>query len=43
MKTGLSDCCGAPVKAEGHTTSYYVCRECGGACDLAGEEGKDET
>ena len=29
-----SKCCNAPVKIGGTTTQYYICSECGEACDL---------
>lgn len=30
----VSDCCCAGYHVEGKTTHYYVCDECGAACDL---------
>ena len=29
----LSDCCGAPVRAEGRTTQWYACTGCGKPCN----------
>ena len=31
---GVSNCCGAAVVVEGHTTHWYACYECGMPCDV---------
>lgn len=40
----VSDCCAASLRVAGRVLTYYVCRECGEACeaDLA-EDARDAT
>lgn len=35
---GVSNCCGAAVVVEGHTTHWYACYECGMPCDVVKEK-----
>ena len=38
-----SNCCNADVRVEGNTTKYYVCTECGNACDIIMEISRIEV
>lgn len=29
----VSDCCGVALTVAGHTTRYYICKDCGNPCN----------
>lgn len=42
MEDLVSDCCEEAVRAEGTISKYYVCTECGYACDAVEKEEEEE-